>query len=81
MSDKLDYLPEEMRDAQTKLNATMRRVYKAQKQVKLWIEEKSLAEEDLRTVEKWYGTISMRWNPSTNTMDPISNPELEEVSP
>ena len=74
----LNYLPEEMKDAQGKLNDAMKRVYRAQRQAKLWNTELDLAEKDRRIVESWYGTVSMRWDPKTNTMDPPSDRALEE---
>ena len=78
MDEKLDYLPEEMRDAQQKLNAAMKRLYHAQRQSSLWGGELLLAERDRRATEAWYGTVSMRWNPATNTMDAPTDPKLED---
>lgn len=78
MEDKLSYLPEEMRDAQEKYNGALRRKFRAKEQLRLWEIEFDNARADFLGVEAWYGTVTSRWNPSSNTMDPMSDHKLEQ---
>lgn len=77
--ENLEYLPQEMKDAQLKLNTAMRRNTRARKQLQLWQKEVDLAERDFRATEAWYGTVTCRWSPTTNTMDPPGPAGLEEI--
>lgn len=63
-------MPEEMQQAQTRLGNAVKRQFKAKKQSDLWYAELSVANNILKEEAFYYGQVSLRWNPETQTMNP-----------
>jgi hypothetical protein len=64
-------LPNEMKEAMFKVQTAIRRLRKAEKQTTLWDRELLNAREEYNVIEKSYALVCQRWNPDTNTMEPM----------
>jgi hypothetical protein len=73
MFPNLNELPKEMQDVSIRLNQAVRRWRKAQDQLRLWEKEFKVAEQLMRSIEREYGELSLRWNPETNEIAPLES--------
>lgn len=70
MMKLFENMPEEMKEATRRHKAAIDRYRLANAQVRLWCDELEVADKLQKAEEANYGKVSLRWNPTTNTMDP-----------
>lgn len=76
-SMNFENVPEEMKEANRRMVAAVKRVRHAGAQYGAWAKELSAAERCLQAEQTSYAEVSLRWDPQTDTM----RPALESAPP
>jgi hypothetical protein len=64
----VDKAPQELKEKMVRASAAFRRTVEAEKQAKLWADEKIIANAELNATRDDLNSALNRWDPTTNTM-------------